>query len=999
MATGNSGIIVLDKYPRLKKNNFMKNHLCYQKELAERFKVIVSGKVTRYFLAVVAALLMVQCKNNTTELSESDFKDPPVENRPMALWTWLNGYVDQKKLVYELEQMKYKGMRGALIWDLGSLMDPGKIIPEGPKFLEQESLDNISLAINTSDKLGLDIGMVAASSWNSGGTWIDEPDASKQLLVSNQVVTGPSKKSVKIKVPESRQGVPEVYSLINTVAIPYSDSKKINLTSGEVIDLHDYISKDLVMNWEIPEGKWDVISFFMCNTGQKLACPSPKSDGYIIDHLSKEATKTHFDSILANLDMVSTPEKKMKFLMLDSYEVWPANDWTPGFIQEFKTRYGYDPISYLPLLAGYQGKDSIVGKRFEGDYRRLVSELMIQNHYGYAMDIGDENGFKIITEAGHGGSPRVDPLKALGNSHIPMGEFWNRQRHWVTKEAASAAHIYGRKLVASESLTGWNHWQHGPTDFKQLCDIAFCEGLNQVVFHTFSHNPEIAGKPGFVYHAGEHINVNATWWEMARPFMDYLSRCSYMLRQGNFVGDVLLYYGDDAPNLVPPKRIDPNYSPDMPGIFPSYFYDDSKCPHCGRPKPVDPGNLSGYDYDYINADIITSTLSVEGGSLVLPSGQTYRVMLLPDKEDISLEVLKSLEKLVSNGAVVIGRKPERTTSLKNYPDCDAEVKIIADKLWGECDGRNILSNRYGNGKVYWGKTLKEVLEELNIPPDFEVRGIDNLDRKVDHIHRKTETEDIYFVSNSSQEPQRITCVFRVDKNRIPEIWDAETGLIQREVDYKRAENGISIDFVMDPLASRFVVFRKRSTGKNDKGLSYDLQYGFAKDTGADAVTEEIDITSDWVVRFDVGMGGPGSHSLDKLISWTEIENEGIQYYSGKARYGRDFSIPAGTLSEEIKAFAVFEDIQEMALVRVNGNDCGIVWLPPYKVHITPYLKSGTNTITVEVINTWNNRIVGDMRSPDQRPFTNTNAKARFSSKSKLLKSGLMGDAVIRLTKN
>ena len=601
------------------------------------------------------------------------------------------------------------------------------------------------------------MGMVAASSWNSGGAWIDEANASKQLLSSSQIVTGPSKISITIKAPESRRGIPPVYSLIQTIAIPYSESKEIDYKS-DIISLDKFITDNKVVEWEVPAGNWEVISFFMCNTGQNLVCPSPNSNGLIIDHLSRKATTSHFDSILSRLEKVSTPEYRIKFLMLDSYEVWPAKDWTPGFIEEFKTRYGYDPVPFMPLLQGYSSRDSILGKRFLGDYGRFVSEMMIDNHYAYSMKIADENGFQMINEAGHGGHARVDPLKALGNAHIPMGEFWNRQRHWVTKEAASAAHLYGRKLVGSESLTGWNHWQHGPTDFKQLCDIAFCEGLNQVVFHTFAHNPEIVGKPGFVYHAGEHINVNATWWEMARPFMDYLSRCSYMLRQGNFVGDACLYYGDQAPNLVPPKRIDPNIEP---------IFDEDHCLHCGQLKPVNPGDMQGYDYDYMNADIIINQMSVEDGKLVLPSGQSYRVMLLPDREDISLEVLQTLEKLVNNGAVIVGRKPERTTSLKNYPECDAEVKEIADKLWGKSDGENILSNTYGKGTVYWGKTLKEVLAELDVAPDFEVKGIDNSDWTIDHIHRKTEAEDIYFVTNSSPEKQKVTCIFRVAKNRVP----------------------------------------------------------------------------------------------------------------------------------------------------------------------------------------------------------------------------------------
>jgi len=807
---------------------------------------------------IITALLVVIFLSGSCirETQDSDlikgFINPAKENRPLALWPWLNGYVDTTRMVYELEQMKSKGMRGAVIWDIGSLMDSEKIIPEGPAMLGEQSLQYFSLALNTGNKLDLDIGWVASSSWNAGGPWVEQANASMELLSSSLVVEGPSNQKITIPKPESRFGEVTSYFLISSLAIPFSEQKEIDYNGDQTILLGEFTSEDKYIDWEVPKGKWEIISFFMSNTGQELVCPSPNSSGLVIDHLSRIATQNNFDSILNKLAPISSPEKHLKFFMLDSYEVWHMKDWSPRLVEEFNKRYGYDPLPYLPLLRGYHGKDTVMAERFRGDYSRLVSDMMIENHFAQSVAIADKHGFEMLTEAGHGGAPRVDPLKALGNSHIPMGEFWNRRRFWVTKEAASAAHIYGKKVVASESLTGWNHWQHGPTDFKQLIDIAFCEGLNQLVFHTFAHNPEIAGKPGFVYHAGEHVNVNATWWEMARPFMDYIGRCSHMLRQGNFVGDACLYYGDQAPNLVPPKRIDPNITP---------IFNDDQCLHCGQAKPVNVGELPGYDYDYINADIITTTLTAEEGKLVLPSGQSYRVMLLPDRDDISLEVLRSLEKLVSDGAIVIGRKPERTTSLKNYPDCDTEVKELADRLWGACDGEKIFSNSYGEGTVFWGKSVKEVLEELKVPPDFEVKGIDNSHHHIDYIHRQTETEDIYFVSNSSQAEEKVSCVFRVDENMIPEIWDAETGLIQREVAYSKVENGISIEFSMDPLASRFVVFKEKSTGKNDAGLSYDLQYGFNHRKEAGAIRETIDLTDNWDVRFDPEMGGPESYQL------------------------------------------------------------------------------------------------------------------------------------------
>jgi len=133
------------------------------------------------FSGILIIMLFSQCRTTTTGILPDNFTDPSTENRPLALWTWMNGYVDTSKMVFELNEMKAKGMRGALIWDIGSLSDPGKIIPEGPSFLGPESLEYISLALKTSGELGLDLGMVASSSWNAGGEWVDEADASMQL--------------------------------------------------------------------------------------------------------------------------------------------------------------------------------------------------------------------------------------------------------------------------------------------------------------------------------------------------------------------------------------------------------------------------------------------------------------------------------------------------------------------------------------------------------------------------------------------------------------------------------------------------------------------------------------------------------------------------------------------------------------------------------------------------------------------------------------------------
>ena len=308
------------------------------------------------FSVVLIVLLFSQCRRTTGELSPESFLNPPSENRPLALWTWMNGYVDTSKMVFELNEMKDKGMRGALIWDIGSLADPGKIIPEGPAFLGPESLEYMSLALKTSGELGLDLGMVASSSWNAGGEWVRMEDASMQLLCTSQILEGPVRAKIKIEIPKTQRGEVEIYSLLTSLALPYAGSRVIDNSGNQAVVLDALTSEDRVIEWEVPEGKWEVFSFFMCNTGQNLVCPSPNSNGLVIDHLSKQATQRHFDSILARLDRVSTPENHMKFMMLDSYEVWEMKDWTPLLMKEFISRYGYDPKPFLPLLLGYEPK-------------------------------------------------------------------------------------------------------------------------------------------------------------------------------------------------------------------------------------------------------------------------------------------------------------------------------------------------------------------------------------------------------------------------------------------------------------------------------------------------------------------------------------------------------------------------------------------------------------------------------------------------------------------
>ncbi len=902
------------------------------------------------------------------------FRNPPLVARPGVLWPWLNGYVDRKQLTYELQQMKAKGLRGPIIWDLGSLADKLKMIPTGPAFLGKESLEAIHQVMDEANNLGLELSIVAASSWNAGGSWIKPEDASKAIISSEMIIAGPVKYADTLPVPK---GATQHFSEISVYAMP-GVNNQTPVNQSDVKNISDKYDGE-TLKWDVPAGNWKVIRFICNNTGQPLMCPSPNSSGLMIDHLSAKAAEAHIDHMIKTIKGDRTDFGGLKAFMLDSYEVDPANDWTPDFIREFKSMFRYDPTPYLPALAGVVIENQDVTKRFLHDYYKAVGEMLVNNHYGKEKEILNKNGLKLLAEAGHGGYPRVDALKALGLADVAMGEFWNGSEFWVTKEAASAAHIYGKNLVNAESFTGWRAWKDGPAHYKQLFDVALCEGLNQVTFHTFTHNPAEAGLPGFVYHAGEHFNVNSTWWEYSGPMLKYMSRASYMLQQGQFVGDLCLYYGDQAPNLVPPRRIDPNLV---------NKYDSTQCGHCNQLKPVNTTGLGlGYDYDYINEEVILNRMTFTDGKLTLPKDLDYKLMVLPDKAEISLDVLRKLEKLIRAGAVVFGPKPSQTNSLIGFPACDKEVKRLADKIWGDCDGKLVTMHNYGKGKVYYGLPLWKVMKELGIPKDFDPQIPDNADQHIDYIHRRTSDEDFYFVSNSSLKWQKINAKFRISSEKVPTLWKADDGKIYPAHVVSSDNQFTTVELTLPPAGSVFVVFQPVALAAKT-----EANYFMAQENAGNEVATPI---QPWKVTFPENRGAPKELILKALSDWTLSPIEGVKYFSGTATYSNTILIPDSLANPGSRLVIDLGDVREVAVVKINGTIVDTLWKHPYATPVSKFLKPGINQIDIDVTNLWHNRLVGDVGKPDSERVTRTNIQDRYRKNMPLIPSGLIGPVMIR----
>ena len=953
-------------------------------------------------------LLLVQPSHAQQSLEEV-FHNPPPEARPWGYWIWSHGNFDYATMDRELEAFQKMGLGGVDIFDIG-VRDRLDVIPPGPAFMSAEQVDGMAYALNKAQELGLGMGLIVSSSWNAGGSWTKPEDQIKNLVVWQDTLEGPVTMN-RLPFPEvptefvkpyatlklypelNGEGKPQYYENIALMAYPLSESGVISDTASLKFFDKDLPEKEGAV-LELPEGKWVVSRAIETNYGQKLFVPSDNSNGYTIDHFSKQATQRHFNYIIERLEnrLGDLSQTALKRFYLASYEATATIMWTTGLLETFREQNGYRLEPFLPALFGTTVIDEETTERFLYDYRKTISELFIEGHYREARRISHQHGLKIASESGGPGPPLhnvpTEDLKALGSVDIMRGEFWNREpihRHengldvlQVVKNIGSAAHIYGRKIIEMESFTSMQHWQEGPMILKKLADQAFCEGMTRVVYHTMPHSPPEAGLPGWSYSAGTHIHPNMTWWEMSKPFHRYLTTVSGMLMQGDFVADVAYYYGSSIPNFALPKH-------------------------------VRPGLGSGYDYDDMNTEVLL-TADVRDGRVVLPSGMEYPLLVLPDDERMELAVLEKVAELLQKGATVLGLKPSRVYGLTNYREQEEKLNRLADEIWGPGKAKKV-NRKYGSGRVISGTTAREVLSDLNISPDFQYQSSFS-GEGLDYIHRRTDSGDIYFIRNIDSVAVQVEASFRVIGKQ-PEFWDATDLSTKKARIFQEKEERTYLPITLPAWGSVMVIFQD-DLSSNDRHITQVVQgeeklfprteeresycpfmaiqegdnpWSFgAEQPGnyqlqwSDGTTEEVTVKSSvaipwegpWDVRFPRGWGVEPLQTFEELVSWTEAEEPNMKYFSGTATYRNQLEITPERLNSESQVWLDLGEVREVANVYLNGVQVNRSCFAPYRYDVTDVVRPGKNFLVVHVANTWENRLKGDVHVSPENAFTSTN---------------------------
>ncbi len=296
------------------------------------------------------------------------------------------------------------------------------------------------------------------------------------------------------------------------------------------------------------------------------------------------------------------------------------------------------------------------------------------------------------------------------------------------------------------------------------------EGINHWVLHVYIHQPWEDRKPGVNAWFSTEFNRHNAWFEQSREWIDYYRRCQFLLQQGKPVADVAYFIGEDTPKMTGVRK------PELP---------------------------AGFNFDYVNAEVIQQRLSVKNGRFVLPDGMSYALLVLPELDTMRPELLRKIRNLVKAGGAIFGPPPKRSPSLERFPRCDEEIQHLAAEIWGDLQPTESM-RRFGKGRVFQGQHLLPALTALGLSRDFS--GADP--KQVLWTHRSTGDAEIYFLSNQTEQELQVSPEFRV-KGKAPEFWDAGNSKITRSALYATTgSGGVRVPLRLEPRGSLFVLFRR-----------------------------------------------------------------------------------------------------------------------------------------------------------------------------------------------
>jgi hypothetical protein len=894
-------------------------------------------------------------ESSTLQTLKAGWNQPARTYKPHTRWWWPGNALTTADITFQLEQMAAQGMGGVEIMSTWKMYDKGNV-----EYLTPEFFALVKHAIAEGKRLDIEVALTFGPGWSFGGAWVPKEDQSKALCMADQELVGgahfsgelprTTAKIEKKRVAQKKQD--ETSKLVAVVAGRIIGKNQLDPASLTVLTSHVEPGTSSV-KWDVPPGQWRLMAFWLKYTGQECQAQSFTQKPMVIDHLSKGAMQRYCDTLGGAFakEFGDAFGSTVDSFFCDSFEIMPLPDsllWSDDTLAELQKRVGYDFTPYLPALWCDIGATT---PRVRYDLGKTLS------------DLGLDVFFKTFNDwcAAHNVQARIQPhyrfteelVQGAGATARPETEVTTARFEPVAdprKATASGARFYGRDIVSAESYTFIHpaRYRTDLSDIKIATDAFLRDGITQFYNHGYLASPEMHVAPNRDMPWANRISHWNTWWPYYHHLTAYVSRCCYLLRQGRFAADVLIY------------------SPQA-----TAWSEKALWGHERRVMPY--GDLAktlvanGYDFDIVNDDLLQHRAQFGNGGVAI-NGYTYRVLILPRATIVPIESMRAIRDFVKAGGTVIALQelPSAAAGLNQAETHDRELKQIVSGIFNANAASTVFLPAYHlDGKPFsparqpytptsaLTDPQHQLLSALNrvTPPDFVLANRAQSDG-LTFIHKRVDDVDIYFVCNL--EPTRIATdvTFRVT-GKTPQRWDAISGETGAAVDFHAAANGTTIPLAFEPWESAFYVFTPDAASAKPAPLARSI-----------SLPAPLPIAGEWTMKL-AGYGFETFEtSLSKLASWTDAER--TRHFSGTGHYEIEFDLPAARLVDGPRMMLDLGQVGTIAEVELNGQPVGVAWMAPYRLDITRLARAGKNKLVVRVTNTLINYVSG-LKTPPEVP--------------------------------
>ena len=801
---------------------------------------------------------------------------PDPAARPMMRWWWFGPDMDRAEIDRELRAMAEAGLGGAEV----ALVYP--LRPGAPHYLSPEVLAHLRHAAERARELGLRLDVTLGSGWSYGGAHIGAEHAARRLRWERRDL-GPA--ALEWELNPSWPG-DELVSVHLGEGLPPTGWQRLPVEGARL---------------QIPVGRGPrtVLLAWSEVTGQQVKRSAAGAEGPVVDHLSAAAVRHHLDTVGGAI-LGAVPAELLGSVFSDSLEVYDAG-WTPGLLEHFRTRRGYELLDVLHMLE-VDGPESA---QVREDYGRTLSELVEQGLVATCRTWAEEHGVRFRLQ-GYGQPPIT--LGAQRGAHLIEGEGAGWTALTQSRWASSAAHLDRREVVSSEVWT-WVHspsFRAAPLDLLAEAHEHLLLGITHFVGHGWPYSAPDAEGLGWTFYAAGALDDRNAWWPAMPELSAHLTRLCAALRLGAPGADVALYlpYAD--------VRAARGGGHDLWAACRA---------HIGERIPA-AIRRAGYDLDLIDDDVLETVDPAAYPVVILP-----RIVRLPAAAEAWLDRVRA-----AGGTVLAVDSPAYPAGIAvpmptdEYDD-GALIDHATLSMVGAAGG-----GADGGGDSALAGALREVL-----PPPLQLSGDGG---QVGAVRRRLADGELHLLANTGPTRRTLEVALRTPRAEL-RLLDPASGQ-QRSL---LAEGG---EIELHPYQALLLLSTDEGTGPvaaADPVQSVDPPSPLRLE-GPWTLTREGEEPRP--VALPHLLHGADAADLRPLLLETEVQlDEDSARGPLVLDLGEGSVLPAAGGGSGYRAL-LDPPVREIAAVLVDGQEVGLLWRPPYRLDLTGKLRTGTTRLGLRI---------------------------------------------------